>query len=105
MWKDGVVLAVVVLIVAGGLFLWWTQTPTHYGAPVADTQVQPPEPAPKPAPVVKARPKPKKEEPVVEQALGNLLICLGLVIFLEGFRIKITAFECFKSRLLELLQL
>jgi len=68
MWKDGVVLAVVVLIVAGGLFLWWTQTPTHYGAPVADTQVQPPEPAPKPAPVVKARPKPKKEEPVVEQA-------------------------------------
>ena len=68
MWKDGVVLAVVVLIVAGGLFLWWTQTPTHYGAPVAETQVQPPEPAPKPAPVVKARPKPKKEEPVVEQA-------------------------------------
>jgi len=68
MWKDGVVLAVVVLIVAGGLFLWRTQTPTHYGAPVADTQVQPPEPAPKPAPVVKARPKPKKEEPVVEQA-------------------------------------
>ena len=66
--KDGVVLAVVLLMVAGGLFLWWTQTPTHYGAPVADTQVQPPEPAPKPAPVVKARPKPKKEEPVVEQA-------------------------------------
>ena len=68
MMKDGVVLAVVLLMVAGGLFLWWTQTPTHYGAPVADTQVQPPEPAPKPAPVVKARPKPKKEEPVVEQA-------------------------------------
>jgi hypothetical protein len=68
MMKDGVVLAVVLLMVAGGLFLWWTQTPTHYGTPVADTQVQPPEPAPKPAPVVKARPKPKKEEPVVEYA-------------------------------------
>lgn len=68
MLKDGVVLAVVLLMVAGGLFLWWTQTPTHYGAAVQDTQVQAPEPAPTPAPVVKARPKPKKEEPVVEQA-------------------------------------
>ena len=67
MMKDGVVLAVVFLIMAGGLFLWWTQTPTHYGAPVQDTQVQAPEPAPKPAPVVKARPKPKVE-PVVEEA-------------------------------------
>ena len=66
--KDGVVIAVVLLIVAGGLFVWYTQTPAHYGAPVADTQVQQPEPAPKPAPVVlKARPKPK-EEPAVEQA-------------------------------------
>lgn len=67
MLKDGVVLAVVLLIVAGALFLWWTQTPTHYGSPVADTQTQPVEP-PKPAPVVaKTRPKPKPE-PVVEQA-------------------------------------
>ena len=65
--KDGVVLAVVLLMVAGGLFLWWTQTPTHYGAAVQDTQVQAPEPAPKPAPVVKARPKPKQEEPVVQE--------------------------------------
>jgi len=71
MMKDGVVLAVVLLMVTGGLFLWWTQTPTHYGTPVADTQVQPPEPAPKPAPVVKARPKPKKEEPVVEYAAST----------------------------------
>jgi hypothetical protein len=67
MLKDGVVLVVVLLMVAGGLFLWWTQTPTHYGTPVADTQVLPPEPAPKPAPVVvKARPKPAPE-PVVEE--------------------------------------
>lgn len=67
MLKDGVVLAVVLLIVAGALFLWWTQTPTHYGSPVADTQTQPVEP-PKPAPLVaKTRPKPKPE-PVVEQA-------------------------------------
>lgn len=67
MLKDGVVLAVVLLIVAGALFLWWTQTPTHYGSPVADTQAQPVEP-PKPAPLVaKTRPKPKPE-PVVEQA-------------------------------------
>ncbi|HSR05978.1 MAG TPA: hypothetical protein VLM42_02405 [Bryobacteraceae bacterium] len=67
MLKDGVVLAVILLIVAGALFLWWTQTPTHYGSPVADTQAQPVEP-PKPAPVVvKAKPKPKPE-PVVEQA-------------------------------------
>src|ERR1019366_4852925 len=68
MLKDGVVLAVVLLIVAGALFLWWTQaSPTHYGSPVADTQVQPVEP-PKPAPVlVKARLK-AKPEPVIERA-------------------------------------
>jgi len=67
MLKDGVVLSVVLLIVAGALFLWWTQaSPTHYGSPVADTQAQPVEP-PKPAPVVvKARPKPKVE-PVVQE--------------------------------------
>ena len=68
MLKDGVVLSVVLLIVAGALFLWWTQaSPTHYGSPVADTQAQPVVPA-KPAPVlVKARPK-AKPEAVVEQA-------------------------------------
>jgi len=69
MMKDGVVIAVVLLIIAGGLFVWYTQTPSHYGAPVADTQVQPAVPAPKPAAaVVKARPKPKEEPVVVEQA-------------------------------------
>ncbi len=68
MLKDGVVLSVVLLIVAGALFLWWTQTPTHYGSPVADAQAQPVEP-PKPAPVVaKARPKPKVEAVVQEIA-------------------------------------
>ena len=67
MLKDGVVLAVVLLIVAGALFLWWTQaSPTHYGTPVADTQAQPVVPAPQPAPVAKARPKPKVE-PVVQE--------------------------------------
>jgi len=67
MLKDGVVLSVVLLIVAGALFLWWTQaSPTHYGSPVADTQAQPVVPAPQPAPVAKARPKPKVE-PVVEE--------------------------------------
>jgi hypothetical protein len=67
MMKDGVVLSVVLLIVAGALFLWWTQgTPTHYGSPVADTQAQPVAPDPKPAPVAKARPKPKVE-PVVQE--------------------------------------
>ena len=64
--KDGVVIAVVLLIVAGALFLWWTQAPTHYGAPVQDAQAQPVVPAPQPAPVAKARPKPKVE-PVVQE--------------------------------------
>ena len=69
MLKDGVVLAVILLVVAGALFLWWTQsTPTHYGSPVADTQAQPVEP-PKPAPVVvKAKSKPKVEAVVQEIA-------------------------------------
>lgn len=60
------VLEVVLLIVAGALFLWWTQTPTHYGSPVADTQAQPVVPAPQPAPVAKVRPRPKVE-PVVQE--------------------------------------
>ncbi|MDP9113891.1 MAG: hypothetical protein M3O20_09425 [Acidobacteriota bacterium] len=67
MLKDGVVLAVVLLIVAGAFFLWWTQaTPTHYGSPVADTQAQTVVPAPQPAPAVTAKPKPKRE-PVVQE--------------------------------------
>ena len=69
MMKDSVVLAVVFLIVAGALFLWWTQTPAHYGSPVLDTQAQQPEPAPKPAPVVlKAKRIKPAPEPVVEEA-------------------------------------
>jgi hypothetical protein len=66
MLKDGVVLTVVALILAAAGFLWWSQTPTHYGAPTQDTQVQQPEPAAKPAPVVRALPK-FKPEPVVEE--------------------------------------
>jgi hypothetical protein len=69
MLKDTVVLAVVFLIVAGAFFLWWTQTPDHYGTPVADTQAQPPEPAPKPSPVVlKAKRIKPAPQPVVEEA-------------------------------------
>lgn len=70
MLKDGVVLAVICLIVVGGFFAWWTQTPAHSLSAAADPQFQQPEPAPKPAPVVvKAAPKPKPvQEPVGEQA-------------------------------------
>jgi hypothetical protein len=67
MLKDGVVLTVVALILAGAGFVWWSQTQTHYGAPAQDTQVQQPEPAAKAAPVVKARPKVKPEPVVVEE--------------------------------------
>jgi len=68
MLKDGVVLSVICLILAGGIFLWWTQTSARtYGAP-ADPQFQQPEPAPKPAPVVvKTVVKPKPIPAPVEQ--------------------------------------
>lgn len=78
--KDGVVIAVVLLIVAGALFLWWTQaSPTHYGSPVADTQAQPVVPAPQPAPVAKARPKPKVE-PVVQEIAETTPVVVPAVV-------------------------
>jgi hypothetical protein len=80
MMKDGVVIAVVLLIVAGALFLWWTQaSPTHYGSPVADTQAQPVVPAPQPAPVVKARTKPKVE-PVVQEIAETTPVVVPVVV-------------------------
>lgn len=74
MLKDGVVLAVICLIVVGGIFVWWTQTSVHPIGTAVDPQLQQPEPAPKPAPMVKAAVKPKPapvlapEPPVVVQA-------------------------------------
>ena len=69
MLKDGAILVVVLLLVAGAL-LWWTQTPTHYGGPVQDVQAQQAVPASQPAPVAKAKPLPKAEI-VVQEIAGT----------------------------------
>jgi hypothetical protein len=69
MLKDGVVLTVLLLIVAGAGYVWISKPPAYYGAPV---QVQQPEPASKPAPVVRARPR-LKPEPVVEEIAETTL--------------------------------
>src|SRR5436305_12846980 len=71
MLKDGVVLAVVLLLVVGAGFLWWSKTPNHIGAPTQDTQVQQPEPAPKPAAVVRARPRVKPEATAVVEEIAE----------------------------------
>jgi len=68
MLKDGVVLVVISLIVLGGIFVWWTQAPTHSLSAPAEPQVQESQANTKPSPlVVKASPKPKSApDPVVE---------------------------------------
>ena len=68
MLKDGVVLVVISLIVLGGIFVWWTQAPTHSLSAPTEPQVQESQANAKPSPlVVKASPKPKSApDPVVE---------------------------------------
>jgi hypothetical protein len=68
MLKDGVELVVISLIVLGGIFVWWTQAPTHSLSAPAEPQVQESQANTKPSPlVVKASPKPKSApDPVVE---------------------------------------
>jgi len=74
MLKDGVVLAVICLIVVGGIFAWWIGVPMHSPNAGVEPQVQS-EPVPEPAPAVvkKARipqppPAPVVEQPVVVEA-------------------------------------
>ena len=68
MLKDGVVLVVISLIVLGGIFVWWTQAPTHSLSAPTEPQVQESQANTKPSPlVVKASPKPKSApDPVLE---------------------------------------
>jgi hypothetical protein len=75
MLKDGFVLLVICLIVVGGIFAWWTQSPTHSLSATVEPQIQESKTALKTAPTVaKATPKPKPtpspvaEEPAVVQA-------------------------------------
>jgi hypothetical protein len=68
MLKDGVVLAVICLIVVGGIFAWWIGIPMHSSNAAAEPQVQTePVPAPAPAIVKKARLPHPDLAPVVEQ--------------------------------------
>lgn len=70
MLRDGVVLAVICLIVLGGLAVWWAQTPTH-ALNATGPQVQEPAPVPEPAPLVKKVTKLKPvPPPVVEQPVA-----------------------------------
>jgi hypothetical protein len=58
--KDGVVLVVISLIVLGGIFVWWTHTPTHSLNAPTEPQIQESQANTKPNPLVfKASPKPK----------------------------------------------
>ncbi len=74
MLKDGVVLLVIFLIVVGGIFAWWTQSPTHTLSATVEPQIPESKAALKTAPTVaKAIPKPKPapvpvEEPAVVEA-------------------------------------
>jgi hypothetical protein len=69
MLKDSVVLLVICLIVVGGIFVWWTQSPAHSLSATVEPQIPESKAALKtPSAVAKATPKPKPAPaPVVEQ--------------------------------------
>ena len=69
MLKDGVVLLVIFLIVVGGIFAWWTHSPTQSFSATVEPQIAESKAALKTAPTVaKATPKPKPAPaPVAEE--------------------------------------
>ena len=72
MFKDGIVLVVICLIVVGGIFAWWSQTSTPSAGASPTMQVQAPEPvkaAPVAAKAVRLKPS---AEPVTEPPASEI---------------------------------